>query len=93
MNIDLLKLAEFYTHPDDEFDTIGPLDVTTIWTDDTRTIFVVSFWVQDIGGARVLIRRSYSRYSDAINAALGRSGWGDYEMLTKAEIEDMEMDQ
>lgn len=94
MKLELLKLAEFYTHSDDDngFDSIGPLDVTTVWCDESRRVFVASWWAQDIGGARTMVKQTYTKYSHAINAALSRSGWGDYETLTKSELEDMVMD-
>ena len=86
MNLELLKLCEFYTHPDDEFDTIGPLDVTTIWTEGTRSIFVVTYWIETFGHARSMVKNTYTTYSDAISACLHRTGWGTWEDLVADEL-------
>ena len=72
MNIELIKLTEFHEYGDNDGDK-QPSRTLSIHTDETRSVFVVS-WRDSMG---ILKLRYVGCYQDAIGYCLDATGWGE----------------
>ena len=78
MHIDLIELAVFYEHGDDDTATV-PTDSTTIWTDRDRTIYATQWWEQEPTGGKTRKYKTHTSYDAALDHALQRTGWGSFD--------------
>ena len=77
MHIQLIELAVFYEHGDDDSQTV-PQDNTTVWTDEHRRIFATQWWEKDLTGGKTRKYKTHDSYNEAIDHALHRTGWGSF---------------